>query len=187
MDGTNGPPPAFEPGSPRASEPASESTSEPASGTATVVGRVEALWVKRAHRGTMDAREWITLVAGRGVDGSADQGRARQVTMIEREVFDRVSAELGQDVDPAVRRANVLLSGIRLEGARNRVLRLGACRIEVVGETRPCERMDEAVPGLRSALDAGWGGGAFGRVLDDGEVRVGDEVRFEDQPAKGGA
>lgn len=141
-------------------------------------GRVEALWIKRAHRGTMDARDRVTLTAGLGVDGSADQGRARQITMIEREVFARVSEELGQSVDPAVRRANVLLSGIRLEGARKRVLQLGECRVEVVGETRPCERMDEAVPGLRAALDGGWGGGAFGRVVVGGDVRVGDEARY---------
>jgi MOSC domain-containing protein YiiM len=143
-------------------------------------GRVEALWIKRAHRGTMDARERVTLTAGRGVDGSADQGRARQVTMIELEVFERISEELGRPVDPALRRANVLLSGIRLEAARGRVLQLGACQIEVVGETRPCERMDEAVPGLRSALDDGWSGGAFGRVVRGGDVRVGDQARFID-------
>lgn len=145
-------------------------------------GRVEALWVKRAHRGVMDTCERVTLVAGRGVEGSADQGRARQVTLIEREVFERVSEELGQDVDPAIRRANVLLSGVRLEGRRNRILQLGACRIEVVGETRPCERMDEAVPGLRDALDPAWRGGAFGRVLDGGDVRIGDAAYFHETP-----
>jgi len=137
-------------------------------------GRVEALWVKRAHGGPMDARERVTLVAGRGVQGSADQGRARQVTIVEREVFDRVSDLVGQDVDPALRRANVLVSGIRLEGHRHDILNLGSCRIQLVGETRPCHRMDEAVEGLRDALDDAWGGGAFGRVLDGGEVRVGD-------------
>jgi MOSC domain-containing protein YiiM len=146
-------------------------------------GRVEALWIKRAHRGTMDARDRVTLIAGRGVDGSADQGRARQVTMIEREVFERVSDELGTPVDPAVRRANVLLSGIQLEAGRKRILRLGACHVEVVGETRPCERMDEAVPGLRAALDEGWGGGAFGRVVLGGEIRVGDDAQFIDEQA----
>lgn len=141
-------------------------------------GRVEALWIKRAHRGPMDETDALRLVEGAGVDGSADRGRARQVTIIEREVFDRVAEDLGVPVDPAVRRANVLVSGIRLAGRRHHVLHLGPCRIEIAGETRPCERMDEAVAGLRAALDAEWGGGAFGRVLEGGEVRVGDVARL---------
>jgi hypothetical protein len=39
-------------------------------------GRVERLWVKRAHRGAMDEQASIELVPGRGVAGSADRGGA---------------------------------------------------------------------------------------------------------------
>jgi len=130
----------------------------------------------------MDERERVTLVEGRGVEGSADQGRARQVTIIEQEVFDRISDVVGEEVDPALRRANILVSGVQLEGRRNHILHLGTCRVELVGETRPCHRMDEAVPGLRDALDDEWGGGAFGRVLTGGDVRVGD-VAFVSSPS----
>jgi MOSC domain-containing protein YiiM len=38
--------------------------------------------------------------------------------------------------------------------------------------------MEEAQPGLRSAMDAHWGGGAFARVLTDGELAVGDPVEW---------
>jgi MOSC domain-containing protein YiiM len=78
-----------------------------------------------------------------------------------------------------MRRANILLSGVRLADSRHRVLRLGGVRILLHGETRPCERMDEQCDGLRAALSPGWGGGAYGVVLDDGPVRVGDQAELE--------
>jgi MOSC domain-containing protein YiiM len=101
------------------------------------------------------------------------------VTVIEREVFDRLRESLDPRVEPSMRRANLMASGIRLEGVRHQALWIGSCRIELIGETRPCELMDEAFQGLRKALDPGWGGGAYGRILVGGEIRVGDEVRLE--------
>ena len=143
-------------------------------------GRVERLWVKRAHRGAMDARDAIELVARRGVDGSADRGGRRQVTLLEREVWDALVRDLGSDAGPETRRANVLVTGIDLRASRGRVLRLGAARVRIGGEVKPCERMEDAVAGLRAAMYPDWRGGAFGEVLDGGMVTVGDVVAWDD-------
>ena len=136
--------------------------------------------MKRAHRGAMDARDSIELVAGRGVEGSADRGGRRQVTIIEREVWESLMRELGSDAGPETRRANVLVSGIDLRASRGRVLRLGGTRIRIAGEVKPCERMEEAVPGLRALMYPEWKGGAFGQILDGGAVSVGDAVEWEE-------
>jgi len=142
-------------------------------------GRVEAIWLKRAIRGPMDPTDRATLVAGKGIARDANFGRAkRQVTIIEREVFDRIRESL-PDAEPGMRRANFMVSGVSLEGSRGRVLRLGGVRIRLGGETRPCERMDAQCFGLTDALDPAWGGGAHGVVLDDGPVRVGDPAHLE--------
>ena len=48
-----------------------------------MAGELKAIWVKRAHRGKMDAAHAVHLEAGRGIVGNANQGGKRQVTIIE--------------------------------------------------------------------------------------------------------
>jgi MOSC domain-containing protein YiiM len=144
-----------------------------------VSGRLNAIWIKRAHRGPMDPVASATLVAGRGLVGNADQGRRRQVTLIEEEVWSRLMRDLEAAVPPSARRANLMVKGIPLAESRDRILRIGASRLRIAGETRPCERMDEALLGLRAALGNNWAGGVFAEVLEGGEIALGDEVRFE--------
>jgi len=146
----------------------------------TRAGRLESIWIKRAHRGAMAPVESASLVAGRGLVGNADQGGRRQVTIIEKEVWQRHMAALGGSLDPSMRRANLMVSGFPLAGARGRTFRVGACRIRIFGETKPCERMEAALPGLRGQMYPDWGGGAFGEVLDDGGIQVGDTVEWID-------
>jgi MOSC domain-containing protein YiiM len=141
-------------------------------------GRLEAIWIKRAHHGRMDPVDHASLVPGRGIEGNADQGGWRQVTVIARETWERLMESLGGSIDPSARRANLLVSGIALRDVRRRILQVGDCRIQLMGETRPCERMDEALPGLRDAMRTDWGGGAFGYIVDGGVINVGDEVRL---------
>ncbi len=143
-------------------------------------GRLEAIWRKRAHRGPMDPLELAELVTERGLDGNANQGGRRQVTIVDAAAWERAIAELGRFVDPANRRANLLVRGLELRETRGRTLRVGACRILVGGETTPCHRMDEAADGLQEALRSEWRGGVFGRVLEGGTIAVGDPVRWLD-------
>lgn len=143
------------------------------------VGRLEAIWIKRAHRGVMDAVEEGRLVEGQGLAGSIDRSRRRQITLLEREIWERVMSELGADADPSSRRANLLLGGIALANTRGRILRIGDALVVIGGETTPCERMEEVLPGLRKALSPQWGGGAFAQVLRGALIRVGDAVVWE--------
>jgi MOSC domain-containing protein YiiM len=131
----------------------------------------------------MDARREATFIAGKGIDGNTCRSSTRQVTIIAQEQWRAMMGALGAAVDPSARRANVMVSGIDLANSRGRVLRLGGVRVHIRGETRPCERMDEALPGLRAAMDPEWRGGAFGEVLDDGVVTIGDTVAWESEGA----
>ena len=144
------------------------------------MAEVAAIWLKRFKRGPMDPVASAELVTGRGLAGNANQGGKRQITIIDEAAWRDAANEAGAEVDPSKRRANVMLRGLDLEGSRGKLLRIGACLVRIYGETRPCERMDEAVPGLRRAMDPHWGGGAFAEVLDDGTIRLGDPAVWEE-------
>lgn len=144
-------------------------------------GRVAALWRKRVKRGPMDPLGEAELAAGRGLVGNAQAlGGKRQVTLIEAERWDDVRAELGVALDPALRRANLLIRGLPLAESRGRVLLVGPCRLLVHGETRPCRLMEDTWPGLQAALAPDWRGGVYAEILAGGRIALGDRVVWEE-------
>ena len=143
------------------------------------MSKLEQIWIKRVHRGPMDSAERARVVAGKGIVGNANQGGRRQVTIVSNKHWTDVTAPLGDTPDPRLRRANLLVSDIDFSDARGKILKIGNVRVRIYGETRPCEQMEDAVPGLREAMSVPWGGGAHGEVLDDGEIAIGDPVSLE--------
>ena len=143
-------------------------------------GRLQAIYLKRFKRGPMDPRDAAILIAGQGILGNANKGGRRQVILLEEEAWAAAVAELGVDLDPATRRANLLISGLRLEGTRGRTLRIGPTRLRIWTECTPCYQMDEAHAGLKEALHPHWRGGACAQVIEGGEIRVGDEIIWEE-------
>lgn len=127
----------------------------------------------------MDPVREATLVPGRGLEGNANQGGRRQVTIITRERWDELMRDLGADLPPSARRANLMVSGVDLQESRGRILRVGPARLKINGETRPCEQMEDAHAGLQALMRDRWGGGAFAEVLDGGEIQVGHPVAWE--------
>jgi MOSC domain-containing protein YiiM len=145
------------------------------------LGKLAAIWIKRMHRGPMDARSSAKLIPGTGFEHNADRGGRRQVTLLEAERWAQMMSALNSDLDPSTRRANLLVEGIDLAGSRGKTLRVGNCTIRIRGETRPCERMEEALPGLRQTMSAPWYGGAYGDVVKGGSISIGDEVEWADE------
>ena len=58
-------------------------------------GRLDAIWIKRAKKGPMDPVDRAMAVESRGLEGNANQGGARQVTILERSAWSAAAATLG--------------------------------------------------------------------------------------------
>lgn len=138
----------------------------------------------------METLERVAVTRDEGVHGDfrgavrpGKSGR-RQITLIEAESWAAALAELGLHADELIpwqeRRANLLVEGLRLPRAPGGLIRVGSgLLIEVTRECDPCERMEALAPGLRAALAPDWRGGVCGRVIEDGTIAVGDDIRIE--------
>jgi MOSC domain-containing protein YiiM len=147
--------------------------------TGVLPGRVAAIWLKRFKGGPMDPVHDALLEVGSGIAGNADRGGRRQVTVLEREVWEVVMREVEADLSPSVRRANLLVEGVALARSTGHVLRVGGARLRVGGPTQPCKAMDELWPGLEAALRPDWRGGAFCEVVGAARIAIGDPVAWE--------
>jgi MOSC domain-containing protein YiiM len=121
----------------------------------------------------MAGQERARALEDHGLEGCAHArpGTKRQVLFASQEHIDAVG------VEPGAIRENFTVSGADVQGwASGQRLAVGGAVFEVTMECEPCERMDELRPGLRAELEGRRG--VLAKVVETGEVAVGDEVRL---------
>ena len=140
------------------------------------MGTVTRIFLRPSARTPVKQVDSAAAVRGRGLEGDHTGGGNRQVTIISEERWADACHDLGSEVSPAGRRANLVVRGVALADSIGHELHIGSCRIKVISETRPCRLMDDFAPGLQKALDPDCRGGVYGRVLDGGLIEVGSIV-----------
>lgn len=114
----------------------------------------------------------------KGLKGDQNRSVRRQVTVISLEAWEKAIAELGIELPPSTRRANILVSGIDLAATIGKQIEIGEVILQINGETEPCQLMDKFKLGLRAALAPEVRAGVFGAILQGGRISIGDIVRF---------
>jgi MOSC domain-containing protein YiiM len=135
--------------------------------------------------GPMETLDRVAVTEAEGVHGDFRGARAslkptrkRQVSLIEAECVTEAMAEAGALLDWSDCRRNLLVQGLRLPREEGTRVQIGdSLVIEITCECDPCERMEALHEGLRAALTPDWRGGFLGRVIEDGEIAVGDEIK----------
>ena len=144
------------------------------------MGKLIGIAIKHESQGPMTElqRAGITLEAGVADDFRGKPGK-RQVTVLSRESWGDVCAQLGQVLPWTTRRANLLVEGVGLSESIGSKLRVGGAVLEITGETKPCPKMDKAVLGLKDALVPKWRAGVTCSVVEPGDVEIGDAVSLD--------
>ncbi len=104
----------------------------------------------------------------------------RQVTVLAKEAWESVNADLDTSLSWLERRANLYIEGLDLQFSAGKVLKIGALELLITRETDPCERMTDVHAGLFDALLKEWRGGVCCRVIHGGDIRIGDRVEIVD-------
>jgi MOSC domain-containing protein YiiM len=149
-----------------------------------MAGRLAGIARHAEPKGAMETLDRIAVTMAEGVRGdyrgaraSAKPDRKRQVTIIESDGVHAAMAEAGAAIQWSDCRRNLLVQGLRLPRAPGTRVRIGPTLVlEITDECDPCERMDALHEGLRAALTPDWRAGFLSRVLEDGEIAVGDEI-----------
>ena len=136
---------------------------------ASVVG----LFTSPARKsGRSDSHDRRRAISGQGFEGCAHANPPRrEVLFVSKEHLDSVN------VEPGAVRENITVDGDDVQqwpiGQR---VRAGGAEFEITMVCDPCHRMDELRDGLRAELDGKRG--MLARVVESGEVAVGDEIEL---------
>lgn len=111
-----------------------------------------------------------------GDDRGGSQRRA--VTVLSKESWTEACEAVEKSLPWTTRRENLLVEGLSLDHSKGHTLQIGEIKLEVTGETRPCDIMEAACSGLREALKSSWRGGITCQVVEPGKIQVGDVVQL---------
>jgi MOSC domain-containing protein YiiM len=141
------------------------------------MGKVEDIARRKKIRAPMETLNTVTVDEKTGLVGDIRGGALkRQVTILSAEAWNSVCEELKTELPWTTRRANILVSGIKLPQESGYQIQIGEVLLEVTRQTDPCERMDEQYLGLTNALMPDWRGGVCCSVVRGGNIMNGDKV-----------
>ncbi len=145
-------------------------------------GTVVWIGVRPARRAELVPVAAVRAETESGLEGDHYRGKLtgkRQITLINAEHLVAIASMLGRpEVSPLLLRRNVVVKGINLLALKDKTFRIGEAVLETTGECHPCSRMEENLgPGGYNAVRGH--GGITARVLENGIIRVGDQVEVE--------
>jgi MOSC domain-containing protein YiiM len=146
-----------------------------------MAGVVEQIAIAPVAHELPEPVERAELAAGQGPRGDRKfvpkpmRRKGKDLTLIEAEALEALSAETGIELTHEESRRNVLTRGIRLNDLVGRRFRVGDVECEGVVLNEPCTHLESLTClGVLAGLENR--GGLRANVLSGGTIAVGDEV-----------
>ena len=144
------------------------------------MGKLIGIARRAKSRDPMEMLDQADISIANGLEGDCKGKRfpLRQFTIMTLEDWQNSLDLIGKpNLDWTIRRANLLVTDIKLPRGKGSRLLIGEVEVEVTDQTSPCQQMENAFVGLRKALAGDWRGGVTCRIIEGGKIKVGNQVR----------
>jgi len=147
------------------------------------MGTVEGIFITPTNGAALRSVDSVHARAGKGPEGdrnyfpngSPPKEFDRQITLIEAEAIEGARREYDVQLDTIETRRNILTRGVALNHLVGREFQIGPVRLRGTMLCEPCGHLEKLTrAGVRKSLVHR--GGLCARILNDGEIRVGDPV-----------
>lgn len=158
-------------------------------------GQLEAIYLRPARGIDCIAVQHTEAIAQNGLAGDRPSktpsrnplGNNRQVTLIKAEHIAVISGLIGEPVNAAKLRRNLVVSGINLVATKSLFkdqvmqIRIGEVILQVIGLFEPCSKIETTLgQGGYNALHGH--GGVNAKIIQGGILKIGDAVSCEPIP-----
>jgi len=144
------------------------------------MAEIISIHVVRRRNATAEQRSHVTVRSNFGIAGDyrSEKFNIGQITLVEAEIIDAMSRKLGYDIPAGSSRRQIMVKGITLNELIGKNLRMGQILVRVEDKCNPCNNMEKRIgPGARDAMNDK--GGIRCRIIEGGELHVGDKITVE--------
>jgi hypothetical protein len=147
------------------------------------MGKVESIFITPTNGAPLRSVDSVRAAAGKGPEGdrnffasgSPAKEFDRQLTLIEAEAVEAARREYDVELQPNECRRNILTRGVALNHLVGREFQVGQVKLRGTMLCEPCGHLEKLTRrGVRKSLIHR--GGLCAQILNDGEIRVGDEI-----------
>jgi MOSC domain-containing protein YiiM len=154
-------------------------------------GSLVAIQIGREAEGRLESVAEVRAIPGKGLEGdryfrgegsfSRNPGGGRQVTLVASEMLELLQSEHGIALPASETRRNLVTKGVSLNELVDRVFQVGSVRMKGVRLAEPCSHLERLTqPGVLKGLVHR--AGLRADILDEGVLRVGDEIVSSPEP-----
>jgi MOSC domain-containing protein YiiM len=145
------------------------------------VGKVDFISIRQERKTLPTSLKNVKISVENGLEGDHYKGSSqkRQVTLIQAEHLKAVASLLEKEkIDPLLTRRNIVISGVNLLAFKNMQFQIGEeVILEMTGACHPCSQMETNFgAGGYNAMRGH--GGITAKVIQDGEIKIGDKVKL---------
>ena len=144
------------------------------------MAEIISIHVVRKQNAAAEPCNHVTVRSNFGIAGDyrSDKFQIGQITLVEAEIINAMSRKLGYDIPDGASRRQIMVKGITLNELIGRNLRMGQILVRVEDKCNPCKNMETRIgPGAKDAMNGK--GGIRCRIIEGGELHVGDKITVE--------